>query len=171
MRNIVHRAVPSTIVAPPDASAPSRRKAIEHPGRFAIVAGGLTLVALLFAAAISSADTEDRRTALPSQIESVSPKPGAIVPPQEAIIVNLRDDLTADLSLCGPTQSVGTCTALPADQVDFIPGLGQLTFRPGEGKEIDAYDPGQNRVIVAYRSQADPARDNGSYSWTFISKS
>jgi hypothetical protein len=148
-----------------------RRKAIEHPGRFAIVAGGLLLVVLLFAGAISSADTKDRRTTLPSQVQSVSPKPGSIVPPQEQISVDLRDDLTADLSICKPSQSVGACTVLPADQVDFIPALGQLTFRPGPGKAITAYDPGQNRVIVAYRSQADPARDNGIYSWSFVSKS
>ena len=161
-------------LAPPNApSTPGptpRRKAIQHPGRFAIVAGGLTLVALLFAAAIGSADTEDHRTSLPGQVQSVSPKPGTIVQPQTAIIVDLRDDLTADLSLCGPTQSVGACTAIPADQVILIPGLGQLTFQPGDGKEIDAYEPGLNRVIVAYRSQADPAADNGTYSWTFTSK-
>jgi hypothetical protein len=171
MRSRVDLAVPSLFLASSDASAPPRRKVIEHPGRWAIVAGGLTAVALLFAAAIGSADTKDRRTLLPTQIQSVSPKPGAIVPPQEAITVDLRDDLTADLTLCSPTQSAGACTVLPADQVDFVPGLGQLTFRPGDGKEIDAFEPGLNRVIVAFRSQADPAADNGSYSWTFTSKS
>lgn len=144
---------------------------IEHPGRFAIVAGGLTLVAALFAGAISTADTEERRTTLPSQVQSVSPRPGSIVPPQEQITVDLRDDLTADLSICTPSQSVGACTALPADQVDFIPGLGQLTYRPGPGQAVERYEPGQNRVIVAYRSQADPARDNGVYTWSFVSKS
>lgn len=158
-------------LASSSAPATPRRKVIEHPGRWAIVAGGLTVVALLFAAAIGSADTEDRRTLLPTQIQSVSPKPGAIVPPQEAISVDLRDDLTADLTLCSPTQSVGACTAIPFDQLDFVPALGQLTFRPVDGKEIDAYEPGLNRVIVAYRSQADPAADNGTFSWTFTSKS
>jgi hypothetical protein len=151
-------------------SAP-RRKAIEHPGRFAIVAGGLTLVALLFAFAVSSADTEDRRARLPGQVESISPQPGAIVPPQEPIVVDLRDDLTADLQLCGPSQQEGACTALPADQVEFLPALGQLTYRPGPDQEVEAYDPGPNRVIVSFRSQADPAKDNGVYSWTFTSKS
>jgi hypothetical protein len=161
-------AVPSQAVAAPSVRSAPRRKAFEHPGRFAIVAGGLTVVALLFGAAIVTADTKDRRTTLPSQIQSVSPKPGAIVPPQEQITVDLRDDLTADLELCGPT---GGCTPLPADQVAFVPGLGQLTFRPGPDKEIEAYQPGQNRVNVAYRSQADPNRDNGTFSWVFVSKS
>ena len=129
-------------------------------------------MALLFAAAIGSARHQGPRARCSRARSSRSHRsPEPIVPPQEAIIVDLRDDLTADLSLCSPTQSVGACTALPADQVDFIPALGQLTFRPGEGKEIDAYEPGLNRVIVAYRSQADPDADNGTYSWTFISKS
>jgi hypothetical protein len=98
----------------------------------------------------------------------VSPKPGTIVPPQEPIVVDLRDDLTADLQLCGPT---GGCVPLPADQVNFVPGLGQLSFQPGDGKDVDGYDPGQNTVKVAYRSQADPDRDTGSFSWSFVSKS
>jgi hypothetical protein len=155
------------MTAPSQLPAP-RRKAIEHRGRFAIVAGGLTLVVLLFAAAISSADTKDERSTLPSQIQSVSPQPGSIVPPQAPIVVNLRDDLTADLQLCGPT---GGCVPLPADQVAFVPGLGELSFQPGPDKDVQEYDPGQNTVKVAYRSQADPGRDTGSYSWSFVSKS
>jgi hypothetical protein len=168
MRTTGDAAVPSETVTAPSVRTAPRRKAIQHPGRFAIVAGGLTLVAVLIGAAIVTADTKDRRTTLPGQIQSVSPKPGAIVPPQEQITVDLRDDLTADLALCPPT---GGCTPLPADQVAFVPALGQLTFRPGPGKEIEAYQPGQNRVNVTYRSQADPNRDNGSFSWTFVSKS
>jgi hypothetical protein len=147
-----------------------RRKAIEHPGRFAIVAVGLTAVALLFAGAISTADTK-QQAALPTQVQSVSPRPGAIVPPQEQIIVDLRDDLTADLSVCTPAQAVGDCTAIPADQVEFVPGLGQLIYRPGPDQEIEAYDPGVNRVIVSYRLQSDPSKDNGVFSWSFTSKS
>lgn len=146
----------------------TRRKAIEHPGRFAIVAGGLTLVALLFAGAIVTADTKDVKSSLPGQVQSVSPKPGAIVPPQAQISVDLRDDLTADLEVCGPT---GGCLPIPADQVAFIPALGQLTFRPSEGMEIEAFEPGRNTVKVSYRSQADPGQDNGTFSWVFVSKS
>jgi hypothetical protein len=148
-----------------------RRRAIEHPGRFAIVAVGLTAVAVLFAGAITTADTKERRTALPAQVQSVSPRPGTIVPPQEQIVVDLRDDLTADLSVCTPAQAVGDCTPIPADQVEFVPGLGQLTYRPGPDQEIEAFDPGVNRVIVAYRSQADPSKDTGVFSWSFTSKS
>jgi hypothetical protein len=162
-----------TTELPSGTTAPPRRRAIEHPGRFAIVAGGLTLVALLFAGAITSADTSDPRDEeqLPTEVTSVSPREGAIVPPQTPITVDLRDDLTADLSLCGPTQSTGGCTPLPADQVEFVKALGQLTFRPGDGQDIEAWEPGRNQVIVNHYSQADPEADRGSFSWTFVSKS
>jgi hypothetical protein len=149
----------------------TRRKAIEHPGRFAIVAGGLTLVAILFAGAIVTADTDDPKRTLPVQVQTVSPRPGAIVPPQETIVVDLRDDLTADLALCAPTQGTGACTPLPADQVDFVRALGQLSFKPGDGQDVQRYEPGRNRVVVSYYSQADPQRDRGTYSWSFTSKS
>jgi hypothetical protein len=163
-------AVPSRPVSTELSRPPVRRKAIEHPGRFAIVAGGLTLVAILFAGAVLTAQTEDTTSSLPSQVQAVSPRPGSIVPPQEAISVDLRDDLTADLMLCGPTQGSG-CTPLPADQVHFVRGLGQLTFKPGDDQDVQRYEPGRNRVVVSYFSQADPQRDRGTYTWTFISKS
>lgn len=171
MRTGRFAAVPSGTVSTELRTPPARRKAIEHPGRFAIVAGGLTLVALLFAGAITSADTRDVKTTLPKTVQSISPQPGTIVPPQQPIVVDLRDDLTADLELCGPTQSSGSCIALPADQVQFVPALGQLTYRPGDGKEVAAYDPGRNTVVVHYRSQADPERDTGLFTWSFVSKS
>lgn len=142
---------------------------IRHPGRVAIVTGGIAVVALLFAVAIGTADTKDIRNALPDQVKVISPRPGAIVPPQEQISVDLRDDLTADLTVCNPSPQA--CTAIPADQVSFIPALGQLTFRPGEGKEIDGYSPGLVQVKVDYRSQADPTRDQGTFVWSFVSKS
>jgi hypothetical protein len=168
MRKSAGPAVPSPAV-PTELSGPTtRRKAIEHPGRFAIVAGGLTLVVLLFAGAITSADTKDVKSSLPGEVQSISPKPGSIVPPQEQISVDLRDDLTADLEVCGPT---GGCIPIPADQVAFIPALGQLTFRPGPGNEIERFEPGRNTVKVNYRSQADPGQDNGSFTWVFVSKS
>lgn len=172
MRRYLARYVSTELPSGPAPTSPAKRKAIQHPGRFAIVAGGLTVVALLFAGAITSADTTDvRNVSLPEQVRSVSPRAGSIVPPQTAITVDLRDDLTADLSLCGPTQATGGCTPLPVDQVDFVPALGQLTFKPGEGKDVDAFEPGRNRVIVQYRSQADPERNRGTYTWSFVSKS
>jgi hypothetical protein len=151
------------------AAAPGRRRAIEHPGRFAIVAGGLTLVAILIAATISTADTSDVKNALPEQVKSVAPAPNSIVPPQAAIEVDLRDDLIGDLTVCGPSRT--QCTPIPFDQVRFVKGLAQLTFIPAAGHDLEAFSPGPVYVRVDYRSQADPAQDRGSYTWSFVSKS
>lgn len=150
-----------------DTAPPKRRRAIEHPGRFAIVAGGLMVVATLIAITLGTADTTDVKNALPNQVRSASPSQGSIVPPQEQISVDLGDDLVGDLRVCNAS---GTCTEIPFDQVDFIKPLGQLVFRPEAGKEISAWDPGRVDATVTFRSQADPAQDNGSYSWWFISK-
>jgi hypothetical protein len=150
------------------AAAP-KRKAIQHPGRFAIVAGGLTLVAILVAGAITAADTSDVKNALPDQVKSVSPAPNSIVPPQTPVVVDLRDDLIADITICGPSRT--DCTAIPFDQVRFVKGLGELTFAPADGLELEGFSPGPVYVKVDYRSQADPAQDVGTYSWQFVSKS
>jgi hypothetical protein len=151
-----------------DGAPPARRRAIEHPGRFAIVAGGLTLVAILVAAAITSADTSDVKNALPEQVKGVAPAPNSIVPPQTPIVVDLRDDLIGDITVCGPSRT--TCTPIPFDQVRFVRALGELTFAPGEGLDLEELSPGPVYVTVDYRSQLDAAQDVGSYTWSFVSK-
>jgi len=150
-------------------AAPPRRKAIQHPGRFAIVAGGLTLVAILVAGLVTSADTTDVKNALPDQVKSVSPAANSIVPPQTPITVDLRDDLVGDLTVCGPARN--DCTPIPFDQVRFVKGLGELSFIPAPGTDLDGFSPGPVYVRVDYRSQADPKQDVGSYSWQFVAKS
>ena len=50
--------------------------------------------------------------ARPSSPISATPEPNTIVPPQSAIVVDLRDDLIGALTICGPTQS---CVAIPDD--------------------------------------------------------
>lgn len=161
-----------TTPAPPTAigrgAPPARRRVIEHPGRFAIVAIGLTVVAILIAAVVTTADTSDVRGALPDQVKSVSPAPNTIVPPQTPIVVDLRDDLIGDLTVCGPAPD--DCTPIPFDQVRFVRALGELTFAPREGTDLEAFSPGPVLVRVDYRSQVDPNEDIGSYSWQFVSK-
>ena len=92
----------TTTSAPTDA----RRRAFEHPGRFAVVAIGLTLVASIGLIAILSADTETRTQRTPNgAVTDVSPEPNTIVPPQAAVVVDLRDELSGTIEICGPTKS------------------------------------------------------------------
>jgi hypothetical protein len=152
-------------------SAPTggRRRAFEHPGRFAVVAIGLTLVASIGLIAILSADTETRTQRTPSgDVTDVSPEPNTIVPPQTAITVDLRDELIGSIEVCGPTKS---CTPIPEDQLERVKALGRLTFQPGTGKEIDRYQPGTNTVVVHIERQTDPGVEVDTYQWSFTSKS
>ena len=155
--------------APSSTKAPERRRAFKHPGRFAIVAAGLTAVASIGLIAILSADTDTQTQRTPSgDVTDVSPAPNTIVPPQSAIVVDLRDDLTGTLTICGPTKS---CVDIPEDQVERVTALGRVSFQPGEGKEIDRYQPGVNTVIVRIERQDDPGVLFDVYQWTFTSKS
>ncbi|MEY3360787.1 MAG: hypothetical protein RL531_506, partial [Actinomycetota bacterium] len=69
----------------PTSTASGRRKAIQHPGRFAVVCVGLMLVASIGLIAVLSADTETTTQRTPSgDVTDVSPAPNTIVPPQSA---------------------------------------------------------------------------------------
>lgn len=146
-----------------------RRRAFEHPERFAIVAGVLTLAAVLFAVAIVSADTREVRRSLPREIQSVSPRPGSIVAPQDQLSLDLRDDLgvyALDLRYAN-----GDKVTVPVDEIEpTARALGQFTFRPGSGKVISAYQPGVVTVTVTYAEQATPSAPLGSFSWSFVAK-
>ncbi|MFM7271373.1 MAG: hypothetical protein ACKO2C_07030 [Actinomycetes bacterium] len=151
------------------APAGGRRRAFQHPGRFAIVAGGLMLVASIGLIAILSADTETRTQRTPNgAVTDVSPEPNTIVPPQAAVVVDLRDELSGTIEICGPTKS---CTPIPEDQLERVKALGRLTFQPGPGKEIARYQPGTNTVVVHLERQTDPGVEIDTYQWSFTSKS
>ena len=72
------------------------RKAFEHPGRFAIVAIGLMIVASLVVFVGLESDTKSSTDpdVLPSEIVSTQPAPGTLNKPQQSVSAVLRDDLT-----------------------------------------------------------------------------
>ena len=161
--------MPNMSAGPTRTATPERRRAFKHPGRFAIVAVGLMAVASVGLIALLSADTDTQTQRTPSgDVTDVSPAPNSIVPPQSAIVVDLRDDLIGTLEVCGPTKS---CVAIPEDQLERVKALGRVSFQPGNGKEIDRYQPGVNTVIVRIERQDDPGVLFDVYQWTFTSKS
>lgn len=154
----------------PPAAVAAKPPLFRHPGRVAIIGAGLFVVVALIAGAIGSADTSNLLTSQrqPEQVQGFSPQQGAIVPPNTSITVDLRDDLTADLSVCGPNPQ--DCTPIPVDQVQFIPGLGQLTFKPGDATDLASYPAGPVTVHVDYHLQGAGTSDAGTFTWSFVSK-
>jgi hypothetical protein len=145
-----------------------RAPLFRHPGRVAIVAGGLFLVAALTVGAIQSADTSDLQTQqrVPAAVEGFSPAQGAKVPPNIAISVDLKDDLIGEFTVCAPTPS--DCTPIPLDQTQVVEGLGQVTFKPRDGSDVTEWPAGPVTVKVDYHLQGSLAADAGSFAWSFF---
>ena len=154
----------------PRTAGASRPQLFRHPRRAAIIGGTLFAAAALILGAVGSADTSDLHAdqAVPKQVQTFSPAANAIVGPTAPIVVDLRDDLVADLTVCGP--SPDQCTPIPFDQVRFVPSLGQITFRPTEKTDLTEYAAGPVTVRVDYRLQGSQGAEPGSFTWTFVAK-
>ena len=160
-------AKPDSPAALPSAGTPPL---FQHPGRVAIVGGTLFAIAVLIAISIGSADTSSLQTdqPQPKEVQSFSPQQGALVGPDTAISVDLRDNLIGEFTVCAPTPQ--DCTPIPLDQTDVVTSLGQVTFKPTEDTDITEYPAGPVTVRVDYHLQGSTASDAGSFSWSFVVK-
>jgi hypothetical protein len=150
--------------------AASKPPLFKHPGRVAIVAGTLFAIVVLVAISIGSADTSNLLASQPQpkEVQGYSPQQNAIVPPNTSINVDLRDDLIGEFTVCAPTPS--NCKPIPLDQTEVVLGLGQVTFKPGEDKDITEFPAGPVTVRVDYHLQGSTAADAGSFTWSFTVK-
>jgi hypothetical protein len=141
-------------------TARRRSPMFRHPWRIAIVAGAVLVVANLGVYLLSQSDTTNELRDFPEAIDSVTPAPGELARPQDTITADLRSDLTGVLVLDG--------VEVPEDQTDRVVPLGQLSFRPGENKDLDRLTPGPHTAVVLYWQQGKerPSTPSG-YSWTF----
>jgi hypothetical protein len=133
---------------------------IKHPWRVAIVVGVLLVVVNLFVFMLDQSDTKREGRSFPVNIDTVSPRPGELIRPQDTITADLRADLTGVLVLDGQR--------IPEDQLDRVTTLGEVSFRPGNDKDLDELAPGAHSVAVLYWEQGkpEPVRPS-SYSWSF----
>ncbi len=151
----------------PRTSGAPARKLFRHPGRVAIVVVALLAVLNLGIVLLDKSDTNPAgRNLLPATVESVSPEPGSIAGPVDTITVDLDDHLTGVLLV----KQAGAYVEIPEDQLDRVRELGQVSFRPGPGKEITKFQVGENDVVVLFWSKTRvggrPAHPT-SYSWSF----
>jgi hypothetical protein len=148
------------------AGAP-RRKAFQHPGRVAVVVIALIVVLNLGIVLLNKSDTSPGGlNPLPATVESVSPEPNSIAGPIETLTVDLDDSLTGVLLI----KRGGQYVEIPEDQLDRVVELGQISFRPGPGKEITRFPAGENDAVVLYWSKTRPGgrpKNPSSYSWRF----
>jgi hypothetical protein len=138
-----------------------RRRAVRHPVRLAIVVVGLLAVANLAILLVSTSDTSvGGRRPLPFDVETIAPERGALVGPRVTVSADLRDSLTGVLLIDG--------VEVPEDQLERLPEIGLMSFRPGEDRDLTKFDAGLHTVVVQYwpRNETRPDRPS-SYSWSF----
>ena len=156
----------SPVGVSPGATRPAvRPRLLRHPWRAAVIVIVLVAVANLGTVLFHEADTSRTGQIYPNAIDSVSPAPGEIISPNATITVDLRDDLTGVLLLApGGSQ----LQEVPEDQTDRVIPLGQLSFRPGPGKEISQFAPGDYSAVVYFWTQGkDRPAKPGAYQWSF----
>lgn len=139
----------------------ARRPLFKHPWRVATVVVALLAAVNLGIFVLARSDTSrETTTGLPFAIASLQPRPGELIRPQDTITAQLRTGLTGVLVLDGQE--------IPEDQVDRVPELGEVSFRPGAGKDLRQFPPGTHSVVVEYWVQTKPRPAHpGSFAWTF----
>jgi hypothetical protein len=135
----------------------------KNPGRVAIVAGGSLLAVNLAVFAALSQDTSTPREDRPEAIEQLFPAENAQARPQDAIVVDLADDLQGVIYIDD--------VRIPEDQLEGDASLGQVIFRPGDDQQFEELPDGVHNIVVEYWSrtktleQATAEREIFSYSW------
>ena len=138
----------------------------EHPERVAIVAVVLVIVANL---AYFGTRNEVRGTPAPerpSAILQLTPQEGEDILPQASVVVDLRVENTAQLSIDG--------ALIPQDQVTVAyPNVFELTFQPKAGHDIRQFAPGSHNATIEYwpaKKTYEEAKAGGllgTYTWAF----
>lgn len=126
-----------------------------------ITVGLLLLAANLAVYAIVVSDTNPVGTGdAPRTVERLIPERGSLIRPQEDVGADLADDYTGVLLVDG--------TEVPEDQLQRVVELGQVSFRPGPGKDFERWSPGTHTATVVYWPQIRQRTSSSpTYSWDF----
>jgi len=118
---------------------------------------GLGLVAVAAIAFGIAFATEGEEIELPGPIESVSPEPGTLVPPQASVEIDLEVGYDAEIYVDGWLVSDAT----------FVEGTGVYRWAPGPANPtINEWTPGEHTVRVVYDT-VNGLPDPGEFSWSF----
>ena len=157
MQGVSQAALPPA--SPPTAPPSDRPKGV-------VVQIRRLLVALLVAGALVgvvwgfSQSTSPVRS-MPEAVEALSPVPGAqTVLNQSTITADLQFGMVGVLIIDGKE--------IPDDQAHYVRATGELSFTPGEGKDLARLPGGPRRVTVIYWPEQGTRETNArEFSWVF----
>lgn len=125
------------------------------PYRLIYICLGLTAIAAIALGIAFS--TEGEAIDLHRPLESVSPEPGDLVPPQTILEIDLEVGYDAEIFVDG----------WPLADVTFVEGTGVYRWAPSASNpNVQEWTPGKHTVRVvwdAYSGLPDP----GSFEWSF----
>ena len=137
----------------------------KHPERVAVVAIGLIVALNLAWFGYRATDTSTAADKRPAAVDLVFPAEDSVVRPQETVGFDLRDDLVGVLLLDG--------VRIPEDQYEGDRAVGQVFWRPGEGKEFRELPEGPHQATAEYwaatktEEEATAANEVFAYTWRF----
>ncbi len=133
--------------------------------RVLVVAVGVLAAANLLVLAAVSQDTSTSTAGRPPSVEVVFPAEGAVVRPQEVVGADLADGMQGILVI--------NDVRVPEDQYEGDSALGQVFFRPGEGRQWEVLPEGAATATVEYwertltESEARAQQKVYTYTWRF----
>jgi hypothetical protein len=125
------------------------------PYRLIYLGLGLVAVAAVIFGVLLSREGEVPE--LPDALESISPQPGDLVPPQTAIEIDLPVGYQARIVVDG----------WPIDDAVFVEATGVYSWAPtANHPTIQSWSPGEHVVEITWDTYSG-LPDPGSFQWTF----
>lgn len=124
---------------------------------YRLIYSGLALLGIAAIALGIVFSTEGETVELPDPVESISPQPGDLVPPQTSIRIDLEVGYEARIVIDG----------WPISDANFEEATGVYTWSPNPNHPtITEWTPGDHTVEVTYSTYTG-LPDTGSFEWTF----
>ena len=118
---------------------------------------GLGLIAVAAVALGIAFSTEGAVTDLPGPLESVSPTPGDLVPPQTTLEIDLEVGYNAEIYVDG----------WPISDPTFVEGTGVYRWAPTPSSPtFQEWTPGEHTVLIVWDTYSG-LPDPGSFEWSF----
>jgi len=92
-------------------------------------------------------------------VERTFPEDGAEILRQDRIGVDLAPGYTGVLSVNGE--------AIPEDELEINDALGEVTFRPGEGRAVEAFRGGANCAVAEFWRLQEGRTASRTVRWCF----
>jgi hypothetical protein len=131
----------------------------------AVVTPRRVLISLLAAAAVVgigwafSNSEPDSEVRFVTGVQSVFPPPGDLDLRQVRITADLSPGFTGVLQIDG--------VEVPEDQLERIEALNQVSYTPGEGKEVERLSPGSHCATVVFWRIAESRDRSRRHEWCF----